>query len=217
MSEYRSEKDSLGELEIPAEALWGIHTQRAIENFPLSGLPVRRSLAHAYGAVKLAAAQTNHALGYLTEEKFTVTEKACSELMNGLLDEHIVVDRYQGGAGTSLNMNINEAIANRALQLLGEKPGAYDRIHPIDDVNLHQSTNDTYPTALKVAAIFGIRELEQNVVGLTEAFQRKESQFAGIVKVGRTQDAGCGINDAGARNECLRRRFCTRPLATIQM
>ena len=187
MSEYRSEKDSLGELEIPAEALWGIHTQRAMENFPLSGLPVRRSLAHAYGAVKLAAAQTNHALGYLTEEKFTVTEKACSELMNGLLDEHIVVDRYQGGAGTSLNMNINEAIANRALQLLGEKPGAYDRIHPIDDVNLHQSTNDTYPTALKVAAIFGIRELEQNVVGLTEAFQRKESQFAGIVKVGRTQ------------------------------
>ena len=187
MSEYRSEKDSLGELEIPAEALWGIHTQRAIENFPLSGLPVRRSLAHAYGAVKLAAAQTNHALGYLTEEKFTVTEKACSELMNGLLDEHIVVDRYQGGAGTSLNMNINEVIANRALQLLGEKPGAYDRIHPIDDVNLHQSTNDTYPTALKVAVIFGIRELEQNVVGLTEAFQRKESQFAGIVKVGRTQ------------------------------
>ncbi len=183
----RTEKDSLGEKQIPETALYGIHTQRAIENFPLSKRPVNSALVHAYGAVKLAALQTNHAIGKIDDTQFAVLERACGELQNGLLDDHIKVDALQGGAGTSLNMNVNEVLANRALQLLGKATGSYEIIHPLETVNRHQSTNDTYPTALKVAAIQLVRKLEQEVVALTEVFQNKEREFADVVKVGRTQ------------------------------
>jgi aspartate ammonia-lyase len=187
MVDIRREKDIIGFRNIPVDALWGIHTQRALENFPLINRPVNPALIHAFGAVKLAAIQTNQSIRKWSENVVQALVRTAHELMEGLLDEHIIVDALQGGAGTSTNMNVNEVIANRALQILGEKPGNYAVIHPIDDVNLHQSTNDTYPTALKVASIQLIRELEQELVGLTESFQIKEKEFANVVKIGRTQ------------------------------
>lgn len=187
MTEFRTEKDLIGEMKIPAEALYGIQTLRAVKNFPLSGRHVNPALIHAYGAVKLACALTNHDLGKLDTDKFEAVKQACEEMMSGRLDEHVVVDALQGGAGTSTNMNVNEVIANRALTILGRKPGDYVILHPIGDINLHQSTNDTYPTALRIAAITLQRELERKLVLLIEAFQRKEKEFAHVVKVGRTE------------------------------
>ncbi|MBN2636393.1 MAG: aspartate ammonia-lyase [Prolixibacteraceae bacterium] len=185
---YRIETDLLGQKTIPADALWGIHTARALENFPLSGKKVHPELIKAYGEVKLACAQINRQLHvWIDEKKADAIEQACEEVSNGLLNEHFPVDVMQGGAGTSLNMNVNEVITNRALQILGENLGNYSSISPLDDVNRHQSTNDTFPTALKIAAIRMIRELEQQVLHLQEAFQRKEKEFAHIVKIGRTQ------------------------------
>jgi aspartate ammonia-lyase len=184
---YRNEADLLGELSVPADALYGIHTARAIGNFPLARRPVHRALVRAYGAVKLACAETNHELGFLDDERHRALCAACAEMSEGMLDAHVVVDALQGGAGTSTNMNVNEVLANRGLQLMGRAPGDYDALSPIDDVNLHQSTNDTYPTALKVAAIRQLRELEREVVALLEEFQRKEKAMAHVVKVGRTQ------------------------------
>jgi len=187
MADLRREHDLLGEREVPADALWGIHTLRARENFSLAGRPVHPALVHAYGEVKLACARTNRRLGHLPEAFADAIERACEELAAGDLDAHVPVDALQGGAGTSTNMNVNEVIANRALQILGHAPGDAATIHPNDHVNLHQSTNDTYPTALRVAAIRGLRTLERAVVGLQEAFQEKERVFAHVVKVGRTE------------------------------
>jgi aspartate ammonia-lyase len=187
MAEYRTETDSLGSLEIPAGALHGIHTQRAVENFPLAGRCVNAELIHAYGAVKLACAQTNHELGMWDDATFGAIESACGEMAGGLLDEHIIVDALQGGAGTSTNMNVNEVLANRALQILGAPLGDYKTISPLDDINAHQSTNDTYPTALKVAAMSMLAGLERQVVALLEAFQVQEKATSTIVKVARTQ------------------------------
>ena len=187
MSEYRTEHDLLGSRDVPANALHGIYTERAIENFPLAMRPVHPALIHAYGAVKLACARTNHELGRWNDEKAQAIETACTEMMEGRLDAAVLVDALQGGAGTSTNMNVNEVLANRALQILGKQPGDYAAVSPLEDINLHQSTNDTYPTALKVAAIQLLRLLERDVVGLLEEFQRKEQEFARIVKVGRTQ------------------------------
>jgi len=190
MSEgVRLERDMLGEVAVPAGSLHGAHTERALENFPLAGRPVHTELARAYGMVKLACARTNRALGVWAgdDAKADAIERACRELADGLLDEHIVVDRLQGGAGTSTNMNVSEVLANRALQILGEAPGDYARVSPLDDINLHQSTNDTYPTALRLAAIELLHKLEEQIVSLQEAFQAKEQEFAHVVKVGRTQ------------------------------
>lgn len=184
---YRTEQDKLGEVKIPQNVLWGIHTKRASDNFAISGRHVNSNLIHAFGAVKLAAARVNHELGYLPDEKFEAIGRACREVKNGLLDEHFITDPIQGGAGTSTNMNANEVIANRALQIIGEEPGNYDLIDPLEDVNLHQSTNDTYPSALKVASIDLIRKLERKIVALMESFQKKEKEFADFVKIGRTQ------------------------------
>jgi aspartate ammonia-lyase len=185
----RRERDLLGEVAVPAGSLHGAHTERALENFPLAGRPVHAELARAYGVVKLACARTNRALGawHGDDAKADAVERACRELADGLLDAHIVADRLQGGAGTSTNMNVNEVLANRALQILGEEPGSYGRVSPTDDLNLHQSTNDTFPTALRVAAIELLQRLEDQVVSLQEAFQSKEQEFAHVVKVGRTQ------------------------------
>ena len=185
----RIEQDLLGEVAVPAAGLHGIHTERALENFPLAGEPVHGELARAFGAVKLACALTNRTLGAWAgdDAKADAIERACRELADGRLAAEIVVDRMQGGAGTSTNMNVNEVLANRALQILGETPGSYDRVSPLDDLNLHQSTNDTYPTALRLAAIELLHKLEEQVVSLQEAFQAKEQEFAHIVKVGRTQ------------------------------
>jgi len=186
---FRIERDSLGELVVPAGALHGVHTTRALDNFPLARRPVHPELARAYGTVKLACAQTNRALGAWASDmaKAGAIERACRELSEGKLVEHIVVDALQGGAGTSTNMNVNEVLANRALELLGCVHAAYDRVSPLDDLNLHQSTNDTYPTALRLAAIHLLHALEHNVVALQESFQLAEKKFAHVVKVGRTQ------------------------------
>jgi aspartate ammonia-lyase len=183
----RIEHDLLGSLAIPAQALSGIHTQRARSNFGLARRPVHRGLVHAFGAVKLACARANRAVGALGESKANAIEGACAEMMDGRLDAHVIVDALQGGAGTSTNMNVNEVIANRALQLLGEPLGRYDVIHPIEDVNRHQSTNDTYPTALRVAAIVGLNALERSLLKLVQAFQAQEHAMADVVKVARTE------------------------------
>ncbi len=186
---YRVEQDCLGQVRVPAEALYGIHALRARQNFPLANRAVHPELIAAYGTVKAACAGTNHELGVWHDvpAKAEAILRACEEVASGLLNAHVIVDALQGGAGTSTNMNINEVIANRALKLLGSEPGRYDLISPLDDINLHQSTNDTYPTALKLAAIRMLRRLEEQIVGLQEAFQEKERIFAAIVKIGRTE------------------------------
>jgi len=179
----------LGEAAVPADSLHGVHTERALDNFALSGRPPHPELVRAFGMVKLACARTNRALGAWADDKAKADaiERACREMADGLLDAHVVADLLQGGAGTSTNMNVNEVLANRALEILGEPHGAYGRVSPTDDLNLHQSTNDTYPTALRLAAIRLLHDLEERVVALQEAFQAKEQQFAHVVKVGRTQ------------------------------
>jgi aspartate ammonia-lyase len=184
---FRLEQDLIGTHSVPEAALWGIHTARAMENFQLSGRPVQPSLIHAYGRVKLACARTNQELGYLPSEVADALTTACEQMARGELDQHVIVDALQGGAGTSTNMNVNEVLANRALELMGHPLGSYQLVSPYDHVNLHQSTNDTYPTALRVAAIGGIRELERALVELMEAFQFQERRLADVVKVGRTE------------------------------
>ena len=186
---FRIERDLLGEQPVPAEAWHGIHTQRALENFPLARRSVHPELARAYGEVKFVCARTNRALGAWVDDaaKADAIDRACRELANGDLGGFIIVDALQGGAGTSTNMNVNEVLANRALEILGLPPGSYERISPLDDLNLHQSTNDTYPTALRLAAIRLLQTLEKNVVALQESFQAAEKKFAHVVKVGRTQ------------------------------
>jgi aspartate ammonia-lyase len=188
-SASRVERDLLGDREVPADVLYGIHTARAAENFPLAGRPVHTELVHAFGAVKLACLRTNREFGAWKsdEKKADAIEQACGEMMEGRLDAAVVVDALQGGAGTSTNMNVNEVLANRALEILGESKGNYARVSPHDDINLHQSTNDTFPTALRVAAVRLLRRLESELVKLQEAFQAREQEFAGVVKVGRTE------------------------------
>ena len=183
----RREHDALGPRDLPADALHGIHTLRALENFGLLGRPVHPALARALGAVKLAAVRTNRSLGYLDRDLADALDAACRELLDGRLAPAIVVDALQGGAGTSANMNVNEVLANRALDLLGALRGDYRRVAPTDHVNLHQSTNDVFPTALRLAALWGLGSLESAVVGLQEAFQAKERAFSHIVKIGRTE------------------------------
>ena len=185
----RTETDSLGSMEIPADAYWGIHTARALDNFPISRRPISvyPHFVHAFGAVKQAAARANVELGVLAPDKGALIEAACEEVKQGLLDEHFIVGVVQGGAGTSTNMNANEVIANRALELAGRRKGDYAHLHPIDDVNRSQSTNDVYPTALKIALCMGLDQLLQELDELRIAFAHKGKEFAHILKVGRTQ------------------------------
>jgi aspartate ammonia-lyase len=189
MQQTRRERDLLGERDVPATALYGVHTVRALENFSLAGRPVHRALVHAFGAVKGACCLTNQRLGIWRTDpsKGEAIVAACAEMAEGRLDEHVVVDAMQGGAGTSTNMNVNEVLANRALQILCEPLGQYARVSPLDDVNRHQSTNDTFPTALRVAGLWLLAALEKEIVALQEAFQEKEKAFATILKVGRTE------------------------------
>jgi len=194
----RTEADALGQRDLPDDARHGIHTLRALENFALSGRPVHRNLARAFGAVKLAALRTNRALGYLPDASVAeALEGACLELLDGTLAADVVVDALQGGAGTSTNMNVNEVLANRALEILGRPRGSYDAVSPTDHVNLHQSTNDTFPTALRVAAIWGLRDLERAVLALQEAFQDRERALAHVVKIGRTEHQDAVLTTLG--------------------
>jgi aspartate ammonia-lyase len=183
----RIEHDMLGEKVLPSSVYWGIHTQRAIENFSLSGRRVSLSLIRAIAMVKKACAKANSDLGYLAPEKAQVIMAACEEIVAGELQGHFPVDALQGGAGTSTHMNVNEVLANRGLEMMGHAKGDYKELHPLDDVNLHQSTNDVYPTAVKVAAIIQLRSLSAGIAELQGALQRKEKEFASIVKLGRTE------------------------------
>ncbi len=179
----------------------GPETLRALVNFPLLGRPVSPALARAYGDVKLACARTNRALGVWPgadgTAKADAIERACRELADGTLAGDIVVDALAGGAGTSVHFNVNEVLANRALELLGFEHGRFDVVSPLGDLNRHQSTNDTFPTALRLAAIRGLRTLEAAVVALQEAFQEQERAFAHVVKVGRTEGQDAVLTTLG--------------------
>lgn len=188
-ADTRTEHDLLGNLDIPRGALRGIQTIRAEANFPLSGRKVHRRLIRAYALVKKACALANRELGYLDERRAVAMLAACDEIAVGSLDDEFTTDALQGGAGTSTNMNLNEVIANRANTLLGMPPGSYsgNGVHPLDHVNLHQSTNDTYPTALKVCLIGMLRDLATAAARLQGALQDRERAFSGIVTIGRTE------------------------------
>lgn len=183
----RIEKDIFGKIELSDDTLYGINTARALENFALDNKRVNLQLIYAMVKVKKAAAITYKKLGIREEEIYDSIVSACDKILLGGYEESFVTQALQGGAGTSTNMNVNEVIANLALLELGKKCGEYDCIHPLDDVNRGQSTNDVYPTALRISAIELIRQLSDECAKLQEALQRKENEFEGIRKLGRTE------------------------------
>ena len=185
----RIEHDLLGERAVPADAYYGIHTLRALENFPITGTPISiyPDLIAALACVKQAAAIANTELGVLDGGRSAAIRRACEDIREGRLHEAFVVDVIQGGAGTSTNMNANEVICNRALEILGHARGEYQYLHPNEDVNMAQSTNDVYPTALRIASSFAIVRLLEAMVHLRGAFAGKAKEFAGLMKIGRTQ------------------------------
>jgi aspartate ammonia-lyase len=185
----RTEKDSLGSMEIPADVYWGVHTARALVNFPISRRAISNypGLVRALARVKQASARANKDIGVLDAAKADLIDAVCERIVAGEFHDQFVVGVIQGGAGTSTNMNVNEVIANVGLEMLGHPLGAYQHLHPIDDVNRSQSTNDVYPTAIKLAMVFGIHKLLDEHALLTAAFAAKGRQFASVLKVGRTQ------------------------------
>jgi aspartate ammonia-lyase len=185
----RIEHDLLGDRELPGDAYYGVHTLRARENFPITGttIAIYPDLVCALACVKQAAAVANHSLGLLEDARLKAIVAACEEVRAGKLLDQFIVDVIQGGAGTSTNMNANEVIANRALEIMGHAKGDYAKLHPLDHVNLSQSTNDVYPTAVKVALQFGIRRLLAEMAYLRVAFERKSDEFRKVLKMGRTQ------------------------------
>ncbi len=185
----RTETDSLGSLEIPANVYWGVHTARALVNFPITRRAISNypDLVRALARVKQAAARANKELGVLDPVKADAIDAVCERIVAGELHDQFVVGVIQGGAGTSTNMNTNEVIANAALEALGFEKGAYGHLHPIDDVNRSQSTNDVYPTAIKLAMVFGVQRLLEEHARLTASFRTKGHEFAHVLKVGRTQ------------------------------
>lgn len=190
--EFRVEKDSMGELQVPANALWGAQTQRAIENFPISGLKPYRAFVWSMALIKRAAAEVNRDLGLLDPQIAGAIIQAAQEVMENRWEDQFVVDPFQAGAGTSHNMNINEVIASRANQIIGLQPeGPKKPVNPNDHVNMAQSTNDTIPTAIRLGALWRLDELVQALDHLSDALAAKGKEFDGVVKSGRThlQDA----------------------------
>src|SRR6186997_788771 len=190
--QYRSEKDSMGEMKVPADAYYGAQTGRAVENFPISDLRFPRRFIAAMGLIKSAAAEVNHRLGFLDEKKLSLLQKAAQEVIEGKLDHQFVVDIFQTGSGTSTNMNTNEVIASRANEMATGKRGGREPVHPNDHVNMEQSSNDVIPTAIHISAAVAIKEsLVPALAHLEEALNHKSKQFDDVVKIGRThlQDA----------------------------
>ncbi|TCJ97741.1 aspartate ammonia-lyase [Nocardia alba] len=189
MAESRLEHDSIGALAVPMSAYYGVHTARALANFHVTGATIGDFplLIAALAAVKQAACRANRELGLLDPRRADAISTACAEIRAGALLDQFPIDPIQGGAGTSSNMNANEVIANRALELLGFARGDYDRLHPLTHVNLGQSTNDVYPTAIKLCLVGYLRELVAALAGLADAFDRKAIEFADVIKMGRTQ------------------------------
>jgi aspartate ammonia-lyase len=185
----RVEHDSLGEVAVPAAAYYGAQTARACENFQISGIPISHfpALIQALALVKKAAARANARLGDISEDKAEAICRACDEVAAGGMRDQFAIDVFQGGAGTSTNMNMNEVIANRALEHLGRERGDYAALHPNNDVNLSQSTNDVYPTAIRLAILLTYPSLLASLEGLAAAFETKSVEFATVMKLGRTQ------------------------------
>ncbi len=183
----RIEKDNIGEGEIPKNNYYGINTKRAQENFNLGSKNVNLKLIYEIALIKKAAAMVNQRLKQLTEEKAQAIITACEEVIAGKFDREFILSAFQGGAGTSTNMNVNEVVANRAIEILGGVKGDYDVVHPLNDVNLSQSTNDVYPTALRIAAIHRLRKLSNSLAELQVALQGKENEFSDVLKLGRTE------------------------------
>ncbi|MBL8483632.1 MAG: aspartate ammonia-lyase [Rhodocyclaceae bacterium] len=188
-STHRIEHDLLGDKNVPVAAYYGVHTLRARENFDITGIAISTypDLIRALAQIKKAAAQANRRVGLLDERRAQAIAAACDEIAAGALHDQFIVDVIQGGAGTSTNMNANEVIANRALELLGHARGEYQHLHPNEHVNLSQSTNDVYPTALKLATYTGIYRLVDALGYLRRAFERKATEFSDVLKMGRTQ------------------------------
>src|SRR5688572_32334256 len=187
----RIERDPLGEYAVPADAYYGIQTQRAADNFPISGLRAPEELVTATVLVKKAAAAANRAAGRLTPDVAKAIMDAADEILSGRLRDQFIVDVYQAGAGTSHNMNTNEVLANRASEMLGSPKGTYTKVHPNDHVNMSQSTNDVFPTATRLALLLDHGPLIKSARDLQAALERKSGEFTSILKVGRThlQDA----------------------------
>jgi|SRR5579875_727328 aspartate ammonia-lyase len=183
---WRIESDYLGKVKVPEGSYWGVQTQRAAENFPISGLHARPEFIVATAIVKRAAAEANMKAGLLKPEKARAIMKAADEIINGKLHDQFVVDIFQAGAGTSHNMNANEVIANRAIEILGGKKGDYSIVHPNDDVNMGQSTNDVIPTAIRIVSLMLSRTLLENMNALAEELHTKALEFDDIIKSGRT-------------------------------
>src|SRR3712207_3961103 len=189
---HRVERDSMGEVAVPRDALFGAQTRRALDNFPISDLRKPRRFVQAIGAIKLEAANVNHELGLLEEGLRDAIVRAAEEVMEGELDNQFVLDVFQTGSGTSTNMNANEVISNRAIQILGGELGSKDPIHPNDHVNMGQSSNDVIPTAIHLSALISMKEdLLPAIERLQGALEEKASEFDDVVKTGRThlQDA----------------------------
>ena len=182
----RKESDFLGEVTLADSDLYGLQTVRAGENFPFGYHRANLGLTYAMVRIKKAAAKTYRSLG-VAPSKYAAIVEACDHILAGEADAYFITDALQGGAGTSLHMNVNEVVANMALKVLGASPGEYDKIHPLDDVNRGQSTNDVYPTALRIVAIERLRSLSDECARLQEALQKKENQFDFVDKLGRTE------------------------------
>jgi aspartate ammonia-lyase len=188
-SQVRVEKDLLGQKEIPGDAYYGVQTARALENFQISGVLINHypGFVEAWAMVKLAAARANTDVGAMKKERLDAIEKACRAVLDGKYHDQFLVDWYQGGAGTSTNMNANEVLANVALELTGHKKGEYQFVEPHDDLNMSQSTNDSYPTAIKVAFLLRNDKLIEELQKLVGSFRTKGDAFLEIVKMGRTE------------------------------
>ncbi|AZZ93644.1 aspartate ammonia-lyase [Hahella sp. KA22] len=189
MTEVRIEHDLLGDEPVPRDAYYGIQTQRAKQNFNITGVPISHfpELINSLAMVKMAAARANQQTGQLSDAKAEVIEAACRDIINGGYHDQFIVDLIQGGAGTSTNMNANEVIANRALEIMGHVKGEYEFLHPNNDVNMSQSTNDAYPTAARLAIIFASEPLSAALSDLIKALEEKSREFADVIKMGRTQ------------------------------
>ena len=197
--QYRKEKDLLGEKNIPIDAYYGVQTARALENFQVSGVTTKfyPDYVRAYAMVKMAAARANADVGRLSKEKLSAIEKACQAVIDGKYHEHFLVDLYQGGAGTSANMNANEVLANIALELSGKKKGDYHAIEPHDDLNMGQSTNDVYPTTIHVALLLHNDKVVAEAKALSAAFHKKGDQFSEDPEDGTYRRTGCCTHDDG--------------------
>src|SRR5437588_158419 len=187
----RLEKDSIGTKEIPADVYYGIQTARAIENYPISGMKAHPTLIRAFGMVKQAAAEANKSLGLVDDKRADAIVQAAKEVVEGKWDGSFVVDVFQAGAGVSFHMNTNEVIANRAIEILGSKLGDYNVVHPNDHVNYGQSTNDVFPTGMRLATLLELEKLYPVLESFAAAFEAKGKEFHNIMKSGRThmQDA----------------------------